>query len=191
VDHTLRLYNNPLKQALYLVAMLGFVAAGVLMVRDSRTTAVWLHVAFACFWIGVFGLGAVVFGYALARNLFLRRPLLQVDAQGWTYESPLGRVSVHMSWQEIDGVALCRSRTTRFAWTYNLVLQVEDQEPLPDASAPRVNAGLLSVWDVQLNFVFLRPTSASATRLLHAIQAEFAGELRQYCVTVDETIHQM
>lgn len=34
MDHTLRLYSNPLKQLLYLLISLVFVAIGLLMVRD-------------------------------------------------------------------------------------------------------------------------------------------------------------
>lgn len=40
VDHTLRLYSNPLKQSLYLLISLVFVAIGVLMIRDPKSSVV-------------------------------------------------------------------------------------------------------------------------------------------------------
>jgi hypothetical protein len=130
MDHTLRLYGNPFKQALYLLDALGFVAAGLLLLSDPtfRADAPLAAVAYLC--VGFFGLGAVVFLSSLARGLLMRRPLLQVDARGWTYDPALGRHARHVSWREVGRIALYRQRV---AWSgaFYLVLEARHPDELP------------------------------------------------------------
>src|ERR1700761_3847115 len=99
MDHTLRLYSNPLKQGLHLLISLVFVAIGVLMVRDPESKMATVILGYVC--IAFFGLGLIVFPVSMAREFLLRRPVLQVDSQGWTFNPALGQRSQQASWQDI------------------------------------------------------------------------------------------
>ena len=195
VDHTLRLYGNPFKQSLYLIGSLGFVAAGLLLLRDPQFSADTVHVAMAYLCIGFFGLGTVVFLYSLARDLLMRRPVLQVDARGWTYHSTLGRQAQRVPWQAVGRIALYRQRV-RSTRMYYLVLEARHSGQLPPSRARAVTAHFYpsmarAVMSVPLNAVFMRASPAQVEHLLHSVQAEFFRELQYYGIAVANQIQDM
>jgi hypothetical protein len=200
VDHTLRLYSNPFKQSLYLLGTLGFVAIGVVLLRSAKFSTGGLSavivLVMACLCIGFFGLGSVVFLYSMARDLLVRRPVLRVDAQGWTYNPALGLHSQQIPWQDVGRVALYQQRLTSSRMLY-LVLEARHPDDLPPPSRMHaMTASLypsmaLAVMTVPLNTVFIRASHAKAERLLHSVQAEFSSELHSYGIAVADTIQDM
>lgn len=195
MDHTLRLYGNPFKQSLYLLISLGFVAAGLLLLRSPKYSAGALNVVMAYLCIGFFGLGSVVFLYSMARDLLVRHPVLQVDAQGWTYHPALGLHSQHVPWQDVGRVALYRQRVKSSRMFY-LVLEARHPDELPPSPARAMAASLYPsmarvVMTVPLNTVLMRMSPAKAERLLRRVQTEFSGELHSYGIAVAGKIQDM
>jgi hypothetical protein len=195
VDHTLRLYSNPFKQSLYLLGSFGFVAAGLLLLRDPKFSANARNVVIAYLCIGFFGLGSVVFLYSMARDLLVRHPVLQVDAQGWTYDPALRLHSQHVPWQDVGRVAIYRQRV-RSSRMYYLVLEARRADELPPSRARAMAASLypsmsVAVMTVPLNTVLMRASPAKVEHLLHSVQAEFPRELRSYSIEVADKIQDM
>jgi len=195
VDHTLRLYSNPFKQSLYLLISLGFVAAGLLLLRGPKFSADALNVVIAYLCIGFFGLGSVVFLYSMVRDLLGRHPVLQVDAQGWTYNPALGFHSQHVPWQDVGRVALYRQRLKSSRMFY-LVLEARHPDELPPSRTRAMTARFypsmsLAVMSVPLNTVLMRASPAKVERLLHRVKTEFSGELDSYGIAVGDQIQDM
>ena len=195
MDHTLRLYSNPFKQSLYLLVALGFVAAGLLMLRDPQFSADTAHAVMAYLCIGFFGLGSVVFLYSITRDLLVRHPVLQVDARGWTYHPALGRQVQRVPWQAVGRIALYRQRV-RSTRMYYLVLEARHSGRLPLSRARAVATHLYpsiaqAVMTVPLNAVFMRASPAQVEHLLHSVQVEFFRELQYYSIAVANQIQDM
>jgi hypothetical protein len=195
VDHTLCLYSNPFKQSLYLLGSLGFVAVGFLLLSEPKFRANTSNVVMAYLCIGFFGLGVVVFLYSMARDLLLRRPLLQVDTRGWTYSPALGQRSQHIPWQDVARVALYRQRV-RSSRMFYLVLEAHQPDEVQPSGAQALTARLypsmsLALITVPLNTVFMRTAPTKVERLLHRVQAAFSSEFNRYDIAVASTIQDM
>jgi hypothetical protein len=196
VDHTLRLYRNPFKQLLYLLAGLGFVAVGVLMLSDPTVRADASRSGIAYLTVGFFGLGVVVSLYSLARDLVVRRPLLQVDAHGWTYDPPLGRNGGQVSWEDIGRVVLfCQHLASRFRTNrrYFFILEARHPDQLRQSRVRAFTHRLFpafsqSLMGFSVNDAFMRTTPEKVERLLQHIQAEFSEEFHRYGIEVADTI---
>ncbi len=131
----------------------------------------------------------------MAREFLLRRPVLQVDSQGWTFNPALGQCPQQATWQDIGRVAIylqCLQRTKVFY----LVVEARRPEDTPESTVhkittrfyPSLSSALITA---PLNTVFVRTTPAKTARLLQRIQTMFADELRGYQIVVDDTIHDM
>jgi hypothetical protein len=195
VDHALRLYDSPFKQSAYLCASLVFVAVSLALLHDPKTRANVEDVVGAYLGIGFFGLCAVVFIVQMVRALLVRRPLLQVDALGWTYAPALGGHSQHVSWEDVGSVGLYRQRLTRTKMFY-LVLEARHPTAQPPSRALTMATNLYPVLSrvvlfVPLNAVLMRMSPVTVKRLLGRIQAEFADELLRYGVAVADAIQDM
>jgi hypothetical protein len=199
VDHTLRLYRNPFKQLLYLLVSLGFVAVGVWMFSDPKVRADTPRTVIAYLTVGFFGLGVVVFLFSLARALLVRRPLLQVDAHGWTYDPPLGRNGGHVPWEDIGRVVLfCQHMPSRFRSDrrYFFVLEARHPDQVRHSRVRAFTNRLLPVFSQSLmgfsvNDAFMRTTPEKVERLLQRIQAEFSDEFHRYGIEVIDAIENM
>lgn len=195
MDHMLRLYNSPFKQSLYLLGSLSFVAVGLLLLSEPKFRASTPNVVMAYLCIGFFGLGVVAFLYSMARDLLVRRPLLEVDARGWTYHPALGQRAQHVPWQGVGRVALYRQRV-RSSRTIYLVLEARHPDELRPSRAQALTARFypsmsLALMAVPLNTAYMRASSAKVERLLQRVQAEFSGELHRYGIAVADTIQDM
>jgi hypothetical protein len=195
VDDTLRLYANPIKIILLFVASLAFVVVGWFMLQDPAVRANVTKLAAAYAAVGFFGLGAVVFLIALVRNSILRRPVLQIDAQGWTYRSPLGVRAKHVLWSDLNGVAVFQQqvRTTR---TYYLALNGRYPDKLPRSPLRALQTNMYPAVSqaallVPLNTAYVRTTPAKAEHLLRQIRARFASEFHRHGIVVADTIQAM
>jgi hypothetical protein len=192
MDHTLRLYANPLKEALVLPIALAFVAVGVLMMRYAHLTPAGLFVlTLGIVDVAFFGLGGVTLLVSILRHLVRPRPVLRIDAKGWTYTPTNLSWTAHTDWQSISRVAI---QCQRVRWRRRFLLIVEGKaqdavganEPTAEDSTPRPPESV--VMYLALNDIFLRTSPRKASRLLERIQLEFAGELDRYGVTVASTI---
>jgi hypothetical protein len=131
----------------------------------------------------------------MARDLLLRRPLLQVDAKGWTYYPALRRHARQFPWQDIGRVALYCQRV-RSSRTFYLVLEARHPDQLRPSRAQALTARLypsmsLALMGIPLNSAFMRASPAKVERLLHRIQAEFSDEFYRYGIAVADTIQDM
>lgn len=197
MDGTLRLYANPLKLILYLVACLGFVAAGVFILYAASSqggAAIGVYVI-AAVDLAFFGLGVVVFVIMLVRNLMFRRPVLTIDAHGWRYAQELGVRAQTVSWPEIASVAIFKQQINRTRM-YHLVLEARNPAQLPASRVRSLTTRMYptmaeSLLIVPLNDVFVRATPAKLERLLQDIHTRFASELNGYGITVADTIQEM
>jgi hypothetical protein len=195
MNHSLRLYSNPFKQSLYLLGSLAFVAAGFLLLRDPKFRADPVNVVMAYIDIGFFGLGVLVFLLSMSREVLLRRPVLQVDSQGWTFNPALGQRPQQAAWQDIGRVTMYRQRLQRNKMFY-LVVEARTPEDAPDSTVHKITTRFypslaLALLAVPLNTVFMRTTPAKTARLLQRIRTTFADELRDYYILVDDTIQDM
>jgi hypothetical protein len=196
VDRTFRLYRNPFKLSLLLLVSLGCVALGIVMLSDPKVRADAFRAGMAYLTVGFFGLGVIVFLYGLARRLLLRRPLLQVDAYGWTYDPPLGRNGGHVAWEDIGRVVLfCQHIPTRFGSDkrYFFILEARDPDQVRPSRLRTFTARFYpalsqSLMGFSVNDAFMRATPAKVERLLQRIQAEFSDEFHRYEIEVADAI---
>jgi hypothetical protein len=193
MGHVLRLYENPLKQVVYIPGSLLFAAIGLVFIRASRPTPVGVFLlALGCLSVAFFGLGGVALLISVGYHLVRPRLVLQVDARGWT-STPAGlRWTQHVAWQDVSRVAL-QSQRVRSKHRFLLVWE-EDRlgEAAPAGARGRpVNASAPSdpvVLFVELNDLFLRVSPGKALGLLERIRTEFAAELDRHGITVANTI---
>jgi hypothetical protein len=189
--HPLRFYANPIKLLLLLLASLIFVVIGLLMLHDPKASARPSNVAIAWAAIVFFGLGAGVFLVMNFRNLIVRRAVLQIDEQGWSYLSGPFVSTRTVNWQDIAHIALYRQRMGRGGTMYYLVLH--GKSPNKVTRAARFSARFYpslqgSLMTLPLNNVFVRTTPKKVERLLERIRTRYAYELHLYGVQVDAQI---
>lgn len=192
----LRLYANPVKPFLLLLVAAGVTLIGLLMLQDSKTHASAFDTAKAYAVIVFFGLGTVVFLVMILVYVFVRRPVLQIDGQGWSYRPPLLAGAQTVEWPNIAHVAVCRQKLPRGGSMYYLVVHARDPHRLP---RPRVRAFTArfypSLWgaamSVPLNYMFLRTTPAKSRQLLGRILTTCAYEMQFYGVQVSSEIHDL
>lgn len=184
----LRLYVNPVKQFLYLLGALVLTSLGFLMLQDPKvqanpSKAVWAYVA-----IGLFGLCAVVFLVMIVRFVILRHPVLQIDAQGWSYTPPLNRGGA-VTWDNIGAIALCQQTLPRGGSVYHLVVYARDPQRLPHPRARAFTASVApalagAAMSIPINAFFLRTTFAKSKQLLERIASSSFQEIQYYGVRV-------
>ena len=188
---SLRFYANPLKLLLLLLGATMFVAVGIWMLRTPGISAKPFNVFIAWAAIGFFGLGIAVFGIMAIQEMILRKPVLQVDEQGWIHRPTLFARKQTANWQNIEHVAMYRQRLGQARSMYYLVIYGAnpDKEARVSGLATRMYrfypalAGALMV--VPLNNLFVRATPAKVGRLLERIGTTYAHELRQYGIQAD------
>lgn len=193
MDHVLRLYANPLKQVVYLPFSLFFVVVGLALIHSAKPTPVGLYVlALGCLSVAFFGLGSCVLLVSIGHSLLRPRPVLQVDAQGWTY-APAGLDwTQHAAWQEVSRIALQRQHI-RSKRRFLLVLEEERRGDAAqsDAGTSATNPSPPSsavVMFVELDSIFPYATPGRLMRVLERIRTEFAAELDRYGITGATTI---
>ena len=188
----LRFYANPVKFLLLLLGSAMFVAIGFWMLHDPKASAKPVNVFIGWAAIVFFGLGAVVFLIMHFRNLIVRRAVLQIDEQGWSYLSGLFVGTRTVNWQEIAHVALYRQRLGQGGTMYYLVLHGNDPNKVTRAARfsarfyPSLQGSLMTF---PLNTLFVRTTPAKVERVLERIRTRYAYELRLYGIQVDTEIH--
>lgn len=194
MNHVLRFYANPLKQVVYLLFSLLFVAAGLALIHSSRTTPVGLYVLVLGYLdVVFFGLGSCVLLVSIVRSFLRPRLALQVDTQGWTY-TPAGLDwTQHAAWQKVSRIAIQRQRISRSKRRFLLVLEEERRGDAAqsDAGTSATSPSPLSnamVMFVELDSIFPYATPGRLMRMLERIRTEFAAELDRYGITVATTI---
>lgn len=187
----LRFYANPLKLLLLLLGSAIFVAIGLWMLHDSTESASSSNVVIAWATIVFFGLGVVVFLAMIIRDLVLRRAVLQIDEQGWSYQSGpfVGKRTIN--WQDIAHVGMYRQRMGPGRTMYYLV--IHGRNPNKETRTARFSARFYpslqgSLMTLPLNNLFVRTTPEKAGRLLERIRTRYAYELRLYGIQVDPAI---
>ncbi|MGZ3601475.1 MAG: STM3941 family protein [Ktedonobacterales bacterium] len=135
-DYPLRMYANPVKQFLLLLVSAAFVLIGLLMVRDPNVRADVFTAVMAYAAIIFFGLCTAVFLIAMLRYVVFRRPVLQIDAEEWSYKNPLAGKAQAVTWQNIRAIALCRQKGSRNS-VYYLVVYSKKAQPRARAFAER------------------------------------------------------
>ncbi|HEY1387065.1 MAG TPA: STM3941 family protein [Ktedonobacterales bacterium] len=187
VGQPLRLYANPVKLVLLLLASAIFVAIGLLMLHDPKASAfiAWAAIVF-------FGLGVVVFLIMVIRDVVLRRAVLQIDERGWSYRSgsPVGSRTVN--WQDIAHVALYRQQMGPGRTMYYLVVHGRDLNKVTRAAHfsarfyPSLQGSLMML---PLNYLFVRTTPKKVKGVLERIRTRYGYELQLYGIQVDAEIH--
>jgi len=136
MDHVVRLCERPLNGIATLVLAIPFVAVGAAMMYSAviRSTASILGrvfmLALGGLSVAFFGVGSSVYLCSVGLRLLRPRPVLEVDAQGWTY-APTGRWTQRVAWQDFQRVALLR-QPVRSKRRYVLMLEDErSSEPTP------------------------------------------------------------
>jgi energy-coupling factor transporter transmembrane protein EcfT len=190
----LRFYGNPLKFLLLLLASALFVVIGFLMLHDPKASARPFNVVIACAAIGFFGLGVVVFLIGFLHDVVMRRAVLEIDEQGWSYSPPLFVIKQTANWQDIDHVAIYRQRLGQRRTMYYLV--VHGVDPRKVARNSRIAARMYRIYPalretliaVPLNNLFVRTTPKKVERVLERIRTRYAYELQLYGIDVDAQI---
>ncbi len=188
-NQPLRLYANPVKPFLFLLGSLVFTLLGFLMLQDPKvqanpSKAVWAYVA-----IVLFGLGSLVFVVMIVRNVILRQPVLQIDAQGWRFTPSLSGKEQAVTWDNIGAIALYQRTLPRGGTVYQLVVYARDPHRLPhpraSAFTARVSPALAgAAMTIPVNAFFLRSTFAKSKQLLERIASSSAYEIQYYGVQV-------
>ncbi len=142
-----------------------------------------------------FGGAAIVFSYVFLLYGILRRPLLEIDASGWSYR-PLFSGEWTIEWQNIERVMIYRQRGACGTSAHYLTIRAKDPGRLPHRRMRAFTATIYpslsgAVTLVSLNFVFLRVTPAKCAALLERIRTTCADELRLYGVEVDSTVRNL
>jgi hypothetical protein len=191
----LRLYANPVKQFLLLLGAAAFVWIGVVLLQDPKVRANPSKTAMAYIAIVFFGLCAAVFLIMMLRYVVVRHPVLQIDAQGWTYNPPLAGEAQVVPWQDIGAIALCRQKLPRNTMYY-LVVYADNpwNSPTPRAQAfatrfyPSLSGAAMSI---PLNAFFTRATPTKCKRLLERIVSSSGHEIKMYDVQVSGEMYDM
>lgn len=196
----LRLYANPVKEFLYLLASAAFVSIGIFLLQDPKVRANPSKAVMAYAAIVFFGLGVVVFLIMIVRETVFRHPVLQIDAQGWNYTNPLGGKAQAVPWQNIRAIAVFRQKMPRTSM-YHLVVYAKDPQQLPQhprAQAfamrffPTLSASMSDVaMSVILNTLFVHTTPAKSKRLLERIASTCAHDIQLHRVQVSAELYDM
>lgn len=194
-NYPLRLYANPVKQFLYLVGSTAFVSIGLLMLQDPKVRADAFKTTMAYVVIVLFGLCAAVFLIMMLRYVVFRLPVLQIDAQGWSYKNPVVGKAQAVPWQNIRAIALFRQKASRTSM-YSLVVYARDPQQVPH---PRTRAFTASFYpalsgaalSVPLNSLFVRTTPANSKRLLERIVSACAHDIQLHRVQVSAEMYDM
>lgn len=194
-DHSLRLYANPVKQFLYLLVSGAFVLGGLLLLHDPKVRANPAKTAGAYAAIIFFGLGVVVFLIMILRYTVFRSPVLQIDAQGWSYSPPLLGEALAVPWYNIRAIALLRQKMPRNTMYY-LVVYARDPQQLPHARTRTFTARLYpslsgAAMSIPLNSLFVRTTPAKGKRLLERIASTCPHEIQLHRVQVSGEMYDM
>lgn len=191
----LRLYANPVKEFLYLLASAAFVSIGIFLLQDPKVRANPSKAVMAYAAIVFFGLGVVVFLIMIVRETVFRHPVLQIDAQGWNYTNPLGGKAQAVPWQNIRAIAVFRQKMPRTSMYYLVVYARDPQQvPHPRTQAftahfyPSLSGAALSI---PLNTLFVRTTPANSKRLLERIVSTCAPDIQLHRVQVSAEMYDM
>lgn len=187
----LRFYASPVKVLLFVLGSAAFVAAGIWMLRTPGMSAKPFNVLIAWAAIVFFGFGEIVFLITAIQEVLLRRPVLQVDEQGWLFRPALFARKQAASWRNIKHVALYRQQLGQARSMYYLVIHGAnpDKGTLRTRFATRfypAMAGALMV--VPLNSLFVRITPKNVEPILERICTTYAQELRSNGIRVDPEV---
>jgi hypothetical protein len=180
---------------IFLFAAVGFTAAAPLMVHDSKVRASAFNTAMAYTCIVFFGLGVVVFLVMILVYGVFRKPVLEIDAQGWRYMPPLLVRGQSVAWQNLGDVGVYRQSMTR-STTYYLVAHARNPQGLPGRRVRAFGARLYpslagAALIVPLNTVFLRQTPAKCQHLLERIAQACAPEIHHHGVRVARDVRDL
>jgi hypothetical protein len=182
-SHPLRLYANPLRLFFLCLLCTAFTVIGVLIVRDPTgvpcgAVGAWLCLIF-------FGLCAAIIFLQLVRDGILRRPVLQIDEQGWSSRPTLFMRKRTAHWQDIAHVGLYRQFIGHGASTYWLVVHAKDPNkvvrvsfgPFAKRFYPSLRGAMMAV---PLNQLFLRATPKKAEEVLRRLISTYEFEFTLY-----------
>jgi hypothetical protein len=199
-SHTLRLYANPLRVLFLGIVFGAFTMLGVWLVRDSGGE--FLFAAAGWIFLVVFGCATAIMLLQLVRDGVWRRPLLQIDDQGWSSRPTLfiGKRTAH--WQDIEHIGIYR----QYAGQYTIVrttnhlyyLVVHAKEP---AKAARVSIDPFAMrfyptlheamMLVPLNSLFLHTTPDKVEEVLQQILDIYAVEITSYGIQASTEIESL
>lgn len=190
----MRLYANPVRLLFFFLFFAAFTVVGVLMVHDPTgvpcgAVGAWLCLIF-------FGLCAALMLLQLVRDGILRRPVLQIDEQGWSFRSTLFMGKWIAYWQDIAHVGLYRQVIGHGASTYWLVIQAKDPNkaarvsfgPFAKRLYPSLRGALMAV---PLNQVFLRTTSKKAEEVYRRLVSTYEFEFSLYGIQTSTRVQML
>ena len=188
----LRFYASPVKFLFLLLGSAMFVAVGFWILQDSKARANSINVFIGWAAIVFFGLGVVVFLIMIIRDIVLRRAVLQIDEQGWSFLAGPFVGTKTVNWQDIAHVAIYRQRLGQGRTMYYLV--IHGKVPSKVTRATRFSARFYpalreSLMTLPLNNLFVRTTPKKVARVLERIRTRYAYELQLYGIHVDTEIH--
>jgi hypothetical protein len=194
----LRLYANPIKQALYLLGSAVFVAIGFAMVDTSNVRTKPFTLIMGWFAIIVFGLGTIVFLITFAVHVVFRRPVLHIDRHGWDHVAGLSPQAQHVEWQRIERIALFRQQLQSgpaFSQTQYQLILFGSADPAKQAlQALRARAQRRypmlrgAILGMPLNAIFFRATPDHCAQLLQRIEHACANEIALYRIQVSREL---
>jgi len=199
-SHPLRLYANPVRLLLYLLVFGAVTLGGLWLVRtsgaDPRFIVVgWIFIVF-------FGFGTAIFLVQFGLDVILRRPVLQIDEQGWSSRPSLLQGKRSANWQDIKDVGIYRQwagqsrifRSTRYA--FYLVVHVRRPD---NASRGWLEAFSIRLYPslqearmaVPLNSLFLQATPEKVGQLLTYILNTYAHEIHLYGIQASTEVQDL
>lgn len=187
----LRFYANLVKFLFLLLGSAMFVAVGFWILQDSPARE-FNSVVIGWAAIGFFGIGGVVFLLMMFRYVILRRAVLQIDEQGWSFLAGPFVGTKMVNWQYIAHVAIYRQPLGQGRNMYYLV--IHGKVPSKVTRATRFSARFYpalreSLMTLPLNNLFVRTTPKKVARVLERIRTRYAYELQLYGIHVDTEIH--
>jgi hypothetical protein len=178
----LRFYANPLRPALYLAHCAAFTAGGLWLVRTSG-----LHTKpflFAAGWASliIFGPATAVFLVTFIVHVLLRRPVLRIDSQAWTYVVGLSPRAQRVEWQRIERIALFWQQIGGYAQCMLVLFGSTDQaaqtlQGLRTRARRRFPMLQGSILGMPLNPIFYQMTPDLCEKLLQRIERVSADEI--------------
>ncbi len=139
----------------------------------------------------------LVFLIGFIHDVVLRRAVLEIDEQGWSYSPPLFVVKQTANWQDIDHIAIYRQPVARRQTMYYLVVHGVDPSKVVRRSLfatrmyrfyPALREALMAV---PLNTLFVRAKPAKVEQVLERIRTRYAYELHLYGIDVDTDMHRL
>jgi hypothetical protein len=192
-----RLRASRLKIVITLLLAVAFTGVGFLIVYEAPHASAIQRATDAVIGyslIAVCGVGTLLLIATILGRAVLRRPLLQVDREGWSWAiSPFDPQRI--AWSNIAAIAIYRQRLRRSSSSYYLVVHAREPFRRPwlrlgwalTRFYPSLQTAALIL---PLDLVFLRQTPARSEALLQRIHNACAEEIERHGVRLELLIQE-